>query len=236
MISAENLLKKFGSTIAVDIESLNISEGEIFGLVGNNGAGKTTLLRLMLDLLKPEKGKIFSKGIPVYHSEHWKKYTGSYIDNNFLIEFLTPEEYFDFIAFLYSVDPFELKIRLEGFGTFMNGEVLGNNKYIRTLSSGNKQKVGIIGAMISEPEVLILDEPFNFLDPSSQISLKQILRRYHKVNTKTIILSSHNLSHISDLCTSIALMEKGKIIKDCKNNSNTMKEIEIYFNSQIGIF
>lgn len=229
MISFENLLKNYGSTIAVDIESLDISQGEIFGLVGNNGAGKTTLLRLMLDLLKPERGYVRSKEQIIYQSEHWKKYTGSYIDNNFLIEFLKPEEYFDFIGFLYGVEDVELKMRLEGFGTFMNGEVLGINKYIRTLSSGNKQKVGIIGAMISKPEVLILDEPFNFLDPSSQISLKQILRRYHEENTKTIILSSHNLNHISDLCTRIALMEKGKIIKDLTNTEEAMNEIETYF-------
>jgi ABC-2 type transport system ATP-binding protein len=229
MISLEKLLKKFGSTVAVDIEGLNISRGEIFGLVGNNGAGKTTLLRLMLDLLKPEGGYVRSKEKIIYHSEHWKKYTGSYIDNNFLIEFLKPEEYFDFIGFLYGLEAAELKMRLEGFGTFMNGEVLGINKYIRTLSSGNKQKVGIIGAMISKPEVLILDEPFNFLDPSSQISLKQILRRYHEENTKTIILSSHNLNHISDLCTRIALMERGKIIKDLTNTEEAMNEIETYF-------
>lgn len=232
MISAENLLKKFGSTVAVDIDSLVINQGEIFGLVGNNGAGKTTLMRLMLDLLKPERGQVFSKTTQVYQSEHWKKYTGSFIDNNFLIEFLKPEEYFDFIGFLYGVEAAELKKRLEGFGTFMNGEVLGINKYIRTLSSGNKQKVGIIGAMISEPEVLILDEPFNFLDPSSQISLKQILRRYYEENTKTIILSSHNLSHISDLCTRIALMERGKIIKDLINTEEAMNEIETYFKLQ----
>ena len=236
MISLEKLLKKYGSTIAVDIESLNISRGDIFGLVGNNGAGKTTLLRLMLDLLKPERGYVLSKGETVYHSEHWKKFTGSYIDNNFLIEFLKPEEYFDFIGFLYGVTNDELKIRIEGFRTFMNGEVLGNNKYIRTLSSGNKQKVGIIGAMISEPEVLLLDEPFNFLDPSSQVSFKQILRRYYEKNTKTIILSSHNLNHISDLCTRVALMEKGKIIKDCKNTFDNMKDVESYFKSQTAIF
>ncbi|MEN6352846.1 MAG: ABC transporter ATP-binding protein [Bacteroidales bacterium] len=236
MISIEKLLKKYGSTIAVDIENLNITKGEIFGLVGNNGAGKTTLLRLMLDLLKPDRGNIRSKSEIIYQSEHWKKYTGSFIDDNFLIGFLKPEEYFDFIGFLYGMNAPTLKKRIEGFETFMNGEVFGLNKYIRNLSSGNKQKVGIMGAMISEPEVLILDEPFNFLDPSSQISLKEILKRYHEENTKIIILSSHNLSHISDLCTRVALMEKGKIIKDCKNNSDTMKEIEAYFNSQVGIF
>jgi ABC-2 type transport system ATP-binding protein len=233
MIFTEDLLKKYGSTIAVDIERLSISQGEIFGLVGNNGAGKTTLLRLMLDLLKPDRGCILSKEETVYHSEHWKKYTGSYVDNNFLIEFLKPEEYFDFIGFLYGVEAGELKIRLEQFTTFMNGEILGINKYIRALSSGNKQKVGIIGAMISKPEVLILDEPFNFLDPSSQIILKQILMKHHRDSTSTIILSSHNLNHISDLCTRIVLMEKGKIIKDFSNNSDSMHEIDIYFNSQI---
>lgn len=230
MISIENLLKKYGSTIAVDIESLSISRGEIFGIVGNNGAGKTTLFRLMLDLLKPEKGKILSGGIAVYQSEHWKKYTGSFIDNNFLIEFLKPEEYFDFIGFLYGVNADDLKKRLNGFGAFMNGEILDNNKYIRSLSSGNKQKVGIIGALISKPEVLIFDEPFNFLDPGSQVSLKQILRRYHEETTKTIIISSHNLNHISDLCTRIVLLEKGKIVKDLANTNGAMDEIEAYFN------
>jgi ABC-2 type transport system ATP-binding protein len=229
MISLENLLKKYGSTTAVDIDKLNIPQGEIFGLVGNNGAGKTTLLRLILDLLKPDKGQVLSKMLPVYQSEHWKEYTGSYIDNNFLIEFLKPEEYFDFIGYLYGVGVPELKSRLDGFGRLMNGEVLDTKKYIRALSSGNKQKVGIIGAMISKPEVLILDEPFNFLDPGSQLGLKQILRQYHDDNTKTIILSSHNLNHISDLCTRVVLMEKGKIIKDLKNSEETMNEIETYF-------
>jgi ABC-2 type transport system ATP-binding protein len=235
MISLKKLHKKFGSTIAVDIESLIINKGDIFGLVGNNGAGKTTLLRLMLDLIKPERGMVLSKAILVYQSEHWKKYTGSFIDNNFLIEFLTPQEYFDFIGFVYSIEPEILKKRLEGFGAFMNGEIIGNKKYIRNLSSGNKQKVGIVGAIISEPEILILDEPFNFLDPSSQINLIHILRKYYEGKTNTIILSSHNLTHISDLCTRIALMEKGKIIKDFNNNSETIKEIETYFESQVEI-
>jgi ABC-2 type transport system ATP-binding protein len=235
MISFKDLQKKFDSTIAVDIADLRINRGDIFGLVGNNGAGKTTLLRLILDLLKPERGQVLSKMEGVYQSEHWKKYTGSFIDNNFLIEFLTPEEYFDFIGQVYDVDQVLLEKRLEGFENFMNGEIIGKNKYIRNLSSGNKQKVGIVGAMISEPEILILDEPFNFLDPSSQISLKHILRKYYEGKTKTIILSSHNLNHISDLCTRVSLMEKGRIIKDCNNNSETIKEIETYFESQTGV-
>jgi ABC-2 type transport system ATP-binding protein len=231
MISVEKLLKKYGSTTAVDIENLRIFQGDFFGLVGNNGAGKTTLLRLMLDLLKPDKGFVRSKLNIVYNSEHWKNYTGSFIDNNFLIEFLRPKEYFDFIGFLNKIDAIELEKRLKIFETFINGEILSkNDKYIRNLSAGNKQKVGIIGAMIVHPEVLILDEPFNFLDPSSQNILKQILRKYHEENTKIIIISSHNLTHISDLCSRIALMEGGKIIKDLINNEKAMNEIETYFN------
>jgi ABC-2 type transport system ATP-binding protein len=232
MISLKGLIKKYGSTVAVDIDNFDIKKGEIFGLVGNNGAGKTTLFRLMLDLLKPEAGVVQSRGENIHQSEHWKKFTGSFIDNNFLIEFLKADEYFDFIGFLYGITGTILESRLEDFRAFMNGEVIGNNKYIRTLSSGNKQKVGIIGAMISNPEVLILDEPFNFLDPSSQNCLKQILRKYHEENTKTIIISSHNLTHISDLCTRVVLMEKGKIIKDCDNTSENMINILAYFNAQ----
>jgi ABC-2 type transport system ATP-binding protein len=230
MIAIEKLLKCYGSNVAVDIERIDISKGDIFGLVGNNGAGKTTLLRMMLDLLKPERGFILSKGENVYKSEHWKKYTGSYIDTNFLIEFLKPEEYFNFIGFLHNIGKAELNSRIKGFEFLMNGEIIENNKYIRNLSSGNKQKVGLIGAMIQKPDILILDEPFNYLDPSSQNCFKNILKRYHQENTKTIILSSHNLTHVSDLCTRIALMERGKIIKDLRNTKEAMDEIDTYFN------
>jgi ABC-2 type transport system ATP-binding protein len=233
MISLINLLKKFDTTVAVDIENMVISPGEILGIVGNNGAGKTTLLKLMLDLLKPERGQVLSKEIQVYQSEHWKKYTGSFIDNNFLIEFLRPEEYFEFIGFLYKAQPEELKVRLEQFKLFMNGEIIGVNKYIRSLSSGNKQKVGIIGALLSEPEVLILDEPFNFLDPSSQIILRHILMNHSKANSSTIILSSHNLKNISELSSRIVLMEKGRIIGDFLNDAASIKKIEAYFSAQV---
>jgi ABC-2 type transport system ATP-binding protein len=233
MITVENLLKKFGNTTAVDIDYLKINRGEIFGLVGNNGAGKTTFLRLLLDLLKPEKGKVLSKSEPVYQSDHWKSYTGSYIDTNFLIEFLKPEEYFDFIGSLYELKDDELQQRLKSFIPFMNGEIIEQKKYIRNLSTGNQHKTGIIGALISKPEVLVLDEPFNFLDPSSQIILKQLLKRLQDDNICTMIISSHNLNHISDICTRICLLEKGKIILDLKNDEQAMVKVETYFNSQI---
>mgnify|MGYP000942318718 CR=1 FL=1 len=232
MIAAENLLKKFGNTVAVDIPELSIGEGEIWGLVGNNGAGKTTFLRLMVDLLKPDRGQIISKMIPVYQSEHWKSYTGSFIDNNFLIEFLTPWEYFEFIANIFEISRNELSDRLKDYNHFLNLKTPETNKYIRQLSSGEKQKVGIIGALLIHPQILILDEPFNFLDPSSQILLKNILISRFNKETRTIILSSHNLNHISDICTRVALMETGKIVSDLQNNKEYMAEIENYFRIQ----
>ncbi|HKK40876.1 MAG TPA: ABC transporter ATP-binding protein [Bacteroidales bacterium] len=233
MIKTEKLKKSFGSTLAVDIDDLSIKDNEILGLAGNNGAGKTTFLRLMLDLIKPDTGKVLSKGIPVYQSDHWKKYTGSYIDQNFLIDFLTPTEYFEFIGFLSGVDKKELKARLKKFDSFSRGELGYPGKYIRELSEGNKQKTGIVGAMISNPEVLILDEPFNSLDPSSQISLKNILSEYRQETNSTIIISSHNLQHISEICTRIVVMEKGKIIMDLPGNEDNIRKIEFYFKAQI---
>ena len=172
-----------------------------------------------------------SNGKPVFQNEEWKKYTGSYIDNNFLIEFLKPEEYFEFIGFLYGIH--DIKKRIEEFNLFMNSELIGLNKLIRNLSDGNKQKVGIMGAMLSKPNVLILDEPFNYLDPSSQIILKQILLKFNRERGCTIILSSHNLTHVSEICTRVALMEKGKIIGEFSNSPSDIEKIENYFKNQV---
>ena len=107
----------------------------------------------------------------------------------------------------------------------MNGEILGKKKYIRNFSSGNKQKIGIIGAMIAQPDILILDEPFNFLDPSSQIEIKRILKRYNANLGTTIILSSHNLEHMVEVSNRVLLMENGKIIKDLHNENGEVEDI-----------
>ena len=234
MIEIKNLLKQFGETKAVDIDNYVINQGDMLGLVGNNGAGKTTLFRLILDLLQADKGNVTIDGIDVSKSEDWKKTTGEFIDDGFLIDYLTPEEYFYFIGKVYGLSKQEIDERLKPFEHFMNGEVVGQKKYIRNYSAGNKQKVGIISAMIHHPQLLILDEPFNFLDPTSQSIIKQLLKKYHEEHNATVIISSHNLNHTVDICSRIALMEHGKIIRDLVNENNSAEqELENYFNAKI---
>ena len=231
MITIDKLKKNFGEKVAVDIEHYEINQGDMLGLVGNNGAGKTTLFRLMLDLLKADDGKVIINDIDVSRSEDWKSITGAFIDNSFLIDYLTPEEYFYFIGKMYGLKKEEVDERLIPFERFMSGEVIGHKKLIRNYSAGNKQKIGIISAMLHYPQLLILDEPFNFLDPSSQSIIKHLLKKYNEEHQATVIISSHNLNHTVDVCPRIVLLEHGVIIRDIINEDNSAeKELEDYFN------
>ncbi len=231
MIIIDKLKKNFGEKIAVDIKHYEINQGDMLGLVGNNGAGKTTLFRIMLDLLKADDGKVIINDIDVSQSEDWKSITGAFIDNGFLIDYLTPEEYFYFIGKMYGLKKEEVDERLIPFERFMSGEVIGHKKLIRNYSAGNKQKIGIISAMLHYPQLLILDEPFNFLDPSSQSIIKHLLKKYNEEHQATVIISSHNLNHTVDVCPRIALLEHGVIIRDIINENNSAeKELEDYFN------
>lgn len=232
-ITITNLKKYFGKQCACNIPGLTIHEGERIGLVGNNGAGKTTLFRLILDLIKADEGDITIGDYSVNESEEWKNFTGAYLDESFLINYLTPEEYFNFIARIDGISKDTLEERLVIFDRFMNGEILGSKKLIRELSAGNKQKVGIIGAMLNRPKILILDEPFNFLDPSGQIIIKRLLTDYSREHHATILISSHNLQHTIDISDRILLLEKGELLNDTVNDhGQAVEEIENYFNKE----
>jgi ABC-2 type transport system ATP-binding protein len=229
-IEIKNLTKIYNKQTVLDIDTLAINKGELIGLIGNNGAGKTTLLRLLIDLIKADAGIVFSRGKKINRTENWKFYTSAYIDAGFLIEFLTPEEYFSFIASNYNTDSNEVKNILNQFADFMNGEILGKQRYIRDFSTGNKQKIGIIGAIISKPEILFLDEPFNFLDPSSQFFISDYLRELNKQFNTTIIISSHNLECVFNISSRILLLDKGKIIRDSSQVNNELRdELNKYF-------
>lgn len=229
-ITIENLKKSFGEKVAVNIDGFQIKSGEMLGLVGNNGAGKSTLFRLMLDLIKADTGRVLMGDTDVSTTEDWKDWTGAYIDESFLIDYLTPDEYLQFIARISGRSDEELQSFLADFEHFMAGEVVGQKKLIRNLSAGNKQKLGIVAAMLLHPQVLILDEPFNFLDPSSQNAIKHLLTQYNQTAGATILVSSHNLQHTVDICPRIALLEHGVIIRDITNqNGEAIAELENYF-------
>ena len=233
-IIIQNLKKSFGDKVAVNIDSFKINSGEILGLVGNNGAGKSTLFRLILDLIKADEGTVrmadSTRDINVAETEEWKDWTGAYVDDSFLIDYLTPDEYFQFIARISGKEPNELEQFLEKFKHFMADEITGQKKFIRNLSAGNKQKVGIMAAMLLQPQILILDEPFNFLDPSSQNAIKHLLKKYNEETNATILVSSHNLQHTVDICPRIALLEHGVIIRDIDNKEGqAQRELEDYF-------
>jgi ABC-2 type transport system ATP-binding protein len=229
MIEIKNLKKIYAEVTVVDVPNLQITKGESMGLIGNNGAGKTTIFRMMLDLIRPDQGQVTSNGENVMRNEAWKTYTAAYLDEGFLIDYLTPEEYFYFIGGLHQQSRTHVDDFLTSFADFFNGEILQKGKYIRDLSKGNQCKVGVAACLLQSPELLMLDEPFANIDPSTQIRLKNLLKDLNRSRGMTTIVSSHDLSHVIEVCDRILLMEKGKIIKDIATNSSTLKELEEYF-------
>jgi ABC-2 type transport system ATP-binding protein len=229
MIEIKNLKKVYNGVIVVNVPDIHIKKGESVGLVGNNGAGKTTLFRMVLDLIRAEAGQVLSNGENVAGHENWKNYTASYLDEVFLIDYLTPEEYFYFIGGLHQQSRAHVDDFLAGLTDFFNGEILKKGKYIRDLSKGNQCKVGVASCLLQNPELLMLDEPFANIDPSTQFRLKSILKDLNKTKGVTTLISSHDLNHITDVCDRILLMEKGVIIKDIATSSSTLNELEEYF-------
>ncbi|TWI98782.1 ABC-2 type transport system ATP-binding protein [Mucilaginibacter frigoritolerans] len=229
MIEIKDLKKIYNGVTVVNVPHLEIKKGESIGLVGNNGAGKTTLFRMMLDLIRPERGEVLINGELVAGHENWKNFTASYLDEGFLIDYLTPEEYFYFIGGLHQQSPAHVDDFLSGLTDFFNGEILKRGKYIRDLSKGNQCKVGVASCLLQNPQLLMLDEPFANIDPSTQFRLKNIVKDLNKNKGVTTLISSHDLNHITDVCDRILLMEKGVIIKDIATSSSTLSELENYF-------
>ena len=229
MIETTQLSKKYGKVEVLNIASLEIPTGQSFGLVGNNGAGKTTYFNMLLDLIRPATGSITNHDIVVNQSEAWKNFTGSFIDESFLIGYLTPDEYFDFIGDLRGMNKADVKEFLSQFDEFFNEEVLEKKKYLRDLSKGNQKKVGIVAAMMGDPKVVVLDEPFANLDPTTQIRLKKILKTLTENKEITVLVSSHDLSHVTEVCERIVVLDKGAVVKDIVTSAETLQELERYF-------
>ena len=231
MIRVENLSKKYAGQLVLYVPELQIPAGQRFWLVGNNCAGKTTLFSLILDLIEASSGSVFSKEIDVQKSEAWKPYTAAFIDESYLIGYLTVEEYYAFLANLRGVTKEEIESWTQGFESFFNGEVLNQKKYLRNFSKGNQKKAGIVGTLIGKPDLVVLDEPFSNLDPTTQIRLKNLIREEAEKNGTTFLISSHDLTHVTEVCDRIVLLEKGVIVKDIETTPETLKELESYFSN-----
>ena len=233
MITVNSLTKSYGETTVLNIDQLEIPKGQCFGLVGNNGAGKTTFFSLLLDLIKTSTGEIISNDIAVAQSEEWKSFTSAFIDDSFLIGYLTPEEYFYFIGELRGIDKAAVDLFLETYADFFNDEILNHKKYLRDFSKGNQKKVGLISTFIGNPKVVILDEPFANLDPTTQIRLKQLIKAETEKRELTLLISSHDLNHVTDVCNRIVLLERGAVIMDKETTAKTLQELEDYFSAEV---
>lgn len=230
MIQITSLKKIYGEITVLDIPSLSIPKSQCFGLVGNNGAGKTTLFRTILDLVRTTEGIVTVDDEDVSKGEQWKTKIGAYLDENMLLSYLSPDEYFQTLRKIYQLSEEDLQLHLNKFTDFFNGEIVGNKKYIRDLSKGNIKKVGIAAALLGNPEAVLLDEPFENLDPSSQIRLKKLIQRENNDHLVTFLLSSHDLSHVTEICERIVLLEKGQVIKDLRERDRMQEELNSYFN------
>jgi len=235
IIDIKNLKKAYNGLTVLDIPNLEFKAGQSFGLVGNNGAGKTTLFRLLLDLIKADSGNVLSKGADVAKSEDWKNYTGSFIDEGFLIDYLTPDEYFQFIGRLHGLTDGDLEAVLAKYEDFFAGEIRAKKKYIRDLSKGNQKKVGIVGALLGNPDILVLDEPFANLDPSTQYRLRAELKKLNEETEITLLISSHDLAHVAEFCERIVILDHGQVVKDIHTNEETLKELEEFFIEKIKV-
>ncbi|MBP1675566.1 MAG: transporter related protein [Bacteroidetes bacterium] len=229
MIQVTHLQKVYNGVTVLNIPALTINQGESFGLVGNNGAGKTTFFRLILDLIEASAGEVTVDNARVMRNDEWKNKVGSFLDEGFLIDFLTPEEYFAFVGKLYGKSEGDIALFLESVKDFFNGEITGTKKLIRDFSKGNQKKIGIAAALLGEPKILILDEPFTALDPSSQIRLKRLLNELQTRHNMTMLISSHDLNHVTEVCKRIVILEKGIVVKDLQTREDTLKELEDYF-------
>ena len=184
---------------------------------------------MLLDLIQPSTGTIVNNEIQVNSSESWKPFTAAFIDESFLIGYLTPEEYFYFIGDLRGQNKADIDALLSKYEEFFNGEILNNKKYLRDLSKGNQKKVGIIATLIGNPKVVILDEPFANLDPTTVNRLKKIIKELAQNPEVTILVSSHDLQHTVEVCDRIVALNKGEIVKDIQTSQETLQELEAFF-------
>ena len=211
MIRVENVSHWFGQFQVLHDVSFHVPAGEIFGFIGPNGAGKTTTIRMMATLLEPDDGRVLVDGIDCVDApSEVRKVLGFMPDSFGVYDRITVEEYLDFFAAAHGIALDQRKRTIEAV---MELTELGplRERLVQSMSKGMKQRLAIARTLLHDPKVLILDEPANGLDPRARIEMRQLIEELRRLG-KTILLSSHILTELSDMCTSVAILEKGRLV------------------------
>jgi ABC-2 type transport system ATP-binding protein len=223
VIDLVDLRKEYDNVLAVDDLSLTIPRGEIYGLIGPNGAGKTTTIRMTCGLLAPTLGRALVAGVDVAHEPEKAQQHIGYLSDFFAVyEDLKVWEYLDYFAHAYKMPESEIPVRITEVIAQVNLEVK-RDALIRGLSRGMKQRLGIARAIIHRPRVLLLDEPASGLDPKARLELRNLLRALRDQGA-TILISSHILTELEGFCTSIGIMEKGRMVRSGRIDDVTAAE------------
>ncbi len=207
-LQISNLTKKFGDQIALNNINLEIGSNEIIGLLGPNGAGKSTLMKSIVGALKIEEGSVIFNGLnSKEHELEIKKQIGFLPENNPLYHEMFVQEYLQFVANLHNISDKRIDEVID-----LVGITPEKSKKISALSKGYKQRVGLAQAILHQPDLLILDEPTNGLDPNQIIEIRNVIKEIGK--EKTVILSTHIMQEVEALCSRVILLHKGNIIQD----------------------
>jgi len=209
MLKVLNVSKKYGELVAVDNLSFEVKEGEIFGLLGLNGAGKTTTFRMIMGLIDDYDGEILLDGRRIDYNISDK--IGFLTEERSLLTKMTVLEQIKYYGVLKGMDEDEIEGKLDNYLTLLQMDNKIKNKKIKELSKGNQQKIQFISAIIHEPKLLILDEPFSGLDPLNVELFKKIILDLKKKGT-SIIFSSHRLEHVEYFCEKLVILVKGKSV------------------------
>ncbi len=213
MLRIEHLTKRFGQKVAVSDLSLHIESGEIYGFIGHNGAGKTTTIKSCVGLLKFDEGEIYINGVSVKNDPLKCKQMIAYIpDNPDLYEFMTAIKYLNFVADVYQVSSKDREERIAKYAD-MFGLTSELANPIGNYSHGMKQKLAIISALIHDPKLIIMDEPFVGLDPKATYEVKELMKSLCKEGT-AFFFSTHVLEVAEKLCDHIAIIKEGKLVID----------------------
>ena len=209
-IEINNIYKRYGTTNALNGINLSIQGGQIYGVLGPNGSGKTTLLKIIAGILPASSGDVSVNGISVSENpDAIKSITGYIPETPALYESLTPVEYFNFLASVFKIDEQALKDRINAFANALEiGKYL--DEFIGSLSFGTKQKVAIIGSLIHDPQVIVMDEGMNGLDPKSSKIIKELLKDI-TARGKTVIFSTHIMEIAETVCDTISILYNGNI-------------------------